>query len=476
MTVIMPDQSLTTMIMVLTMTAGTGMIMWLGELHHRAWHRQMDVHPHLHLHRRALPGVVVEYQGRGQLDHLLPHHRDGVVTVALVIFVEQSQRRIPVQYAKRMVGRRMYGGTSTYIPIKVNMAGVIPVIFASSLLALPGLVAQFNTHADGKNPAGSTGSTTTWSAVRNRSTWRSTSALIIFFTFFYVEITFNPQEVADNMKKHGGFILASGPAAPRPTTCRTSSTGSRSLGGLPRCDLAHSAHRVRPCAPTRTSRSAARHPDHCRCRSRDREARSRHSSSNATMKGSCADATAHPGPPGKETQASRVAERYGIPAISTGRSSAAISRPRPTWAKQVEAILAAGDYVPDEMTNAIVADRLHWADAAPGFLRRVPRTMGQVEALDGLLSADGLALDAVLEFSPSRPSRSWRACPRAEIEGPRRRHRGRHTPTGSRSTTTDRTLGSEVPRPGILVQVDGMGEVDEVTDRIVAALDAATGR
>ena len=67
----------------------------------------------------------------------------GLVIVALVVFVEQSQRRIPVQYAKRMVGRRMYGGTSTYIPIKVNMAGVIPVIFASSLLYLPALVAQF---------------------------------------------------------------------------------------------------------------------------------------------------------------------------------------------------------------------------------------------------------------------------------------------------------------------------------------------
>ena len=120
-----------------------------------------------------------------------------------------------VQYAKRMVGRRMYGGTSTYIPIKVNMAGVIPVIFASSLLALPGLVAQFNTHADGNNPA--------WVNWVNDNLVRGDRpiymalylALIIFFTFFYVSITFNPQEVADNMKKYGGFIP--GIRAGRPT-------------------------------------------------------------------------------------------------------------------------------------------------------------------------------------------------------------------------------------------------------------------
>src|SRR5690606_17529950 len=77
----------------------------------------------------------------------------GIITMFVVVFVEQSQRRIPVQYAKRMVGRRTYGGNNTYIPIKVNMAGVIPVIFASSLLYLPALVAQFNLPSDGSQPA-----------------------------------------------------------------------------------------------------------------------------------------------------------------------------------------------------------------------------------------------------------------------------------------------------------------------------------
>ena len=185
------------------------------------------------------------------------------------------------------------------------------------------------------------------------------------------------------------------------------------------------------------------------------------------------------GPPGagKGTQASRVAERYGIPAISTGAIFRSNIKNQTDLGRQVEAILAAGDYVPDEMTNAIVADRLHWADAQPGFLLDgYPRTMGQVEALDGFLSADGLALDAVLELTVQTEPVVARLLKRAEIEGRaddtedviRNRFAVYHKQTAP--------LAAKYRDRGILVQVDGMGEVDEVTDRIVAALDAATGR
>jgi len=133
------------------------------------------------------------------------------VILAAVVFVEQAQRRIPVQYAKRMVGRRMYGGSSTYIPLKVNQAGVIPVIFASSLLYVPTLAAQLMSPT---NPVRTwleryftTGAHPVYAAVF--------FVLIVFFTFFYVAITFNPTEVADNMKKYGGFIP--GIRAGRPT-------------------------------------------------------------------------------------------------------------------------------------------------------------------------------------------------------------------------------------------------------------------
>jgi preprotein translocase subunit SecY len=127
----------------------------------------------------------------------------GLLVMLGVIFVELSQRRIPVQYAKRMVGRRMFGGTTTYIPIKVNQAGVIPVIFASSLLYLPAMAAQFNQSSN-----------SVWVRFINNYLVRGNHPLymltffllIVFFTYFYVSITFNPQEVADNMKKYGGFI------------------------------------------------------------------------------------------------------------------------------------------------------------------------------------------------------------------------------------------------------------------------------
>jgi preprotein translocase subunit SecY len=137
----------------------------------------------------------------------------GLVLVALVVFVEQAQRRIPVQYAKRMIGRRMYGGSSTYIPLKVNQAGVIPVIFASSLLYLPALAVNL---ADANDPPG-------WARLVQDYLVRGDHpiymllyfGMIVFFTYFYVAITFNPTEVADNMKKYGGFIP--GIRAGRPT-------------------------------------------------------------------------------------------------------------------------------------------------------------------------------------------------------------------------------------------------------------------
>jgi preprotein translocase subunit SecY len=136
----------------------------------------------------------------------------GLVIVAGVIFIEQAQRRIPVQYARRMVGRKMFGGSSTYIPLKVNQAGIIPIIFASSLLYLPAMAAQFNQSSSSPvmrwiNDYLVQGDHPLYMAMY--------FLLIIFFTYFYVSITFDPHEVADNMKKYGGFIP--GIRAGRPT-------------------------------------------------------------------------------------------------------------------------------------------------------------------------------------------------------------------------------------------------------------------
>nr|WP_202501906.1 preprotein translocase subunit SecY [Streptomyces sp. SID5785] len=213
---IVPDQSIfITITMVITMTAGTCVMMWLGELiTDRGIGNGMSILMFISI-AATFPSALWAIKQQGSLaDGWIEFGTVilvGLVMVGLVVFVEQAQRRIPVQYAKRMIGRRSYGGTSTYIPLKVNQAGVIPVIFASSLLYIPALVAQF---------AGGDSSWKVWIddhlTKGNHPIYIVTYfLLIVFFAFFYVAISFNPEEVADNMKKYGGFIP--GIRAGRPT-------------------------------------------------------------------------------------------------------------------------------------------------------------------------------------------------------------------------------------------------------------------
>jgi preprotein translocase subunit SecY len=204
-------------LMVITMTAGTGMIMWLAELvTDRGIGNGMSLLIFTSIAARFPSSLGAIAQTKG-VEVLLGVIAIGVVIVLLVILVEQSQRRIPVQYAKRMVGKRTYGGQATYLPIKVNMAGVVPVIFASSLLYLPGLIAQFN----GPDKSGKIADWVIW--INNNLTKGDHPLymlmyflLIIAFTYFYVSITFNPEEVSENMKQYGGFIP--GIRAGKPTT------------------------------------------------------------------------------------------------------------------------------------------------------------------------------------------------------------------------------------------------------------------
>jgi len=210
---IIPDTSWQRIVtMIVVMTAGTSVIMWLGELiTDRGIGNGMSILIFTSI-AASFPGQLWSIKVQKGLFAFLVVLTVGVAVVAAVVFVEQAQRRIPVQYAKRMVGRQAYGGTSTYIPIKVNQAGVIPVIFASSLLYIPSLIVNF------------TNSQAAWAVWISRNLVKGDhpiyiiaySALIIFFTYFYVAITFNPDEVADNMKKYGGFIP--GIRAGRPTS------------------------------------------------------------------------------------------------------------------------------------------------------------------------------------------------------------------------------------------------------------------
>ena len=186
---------------VLTLTAGTALIMWLGELiTQRGIGNGMSI--------LIFTAIVSTLPSEGA--NILRVNKAfmfglvcflGLLIIVAVIFVEQAQRRIPVTYAKRMVGRRMYGGQSTYIPLKVNQAGVIPIIFASSLLYIPVLLSSIVNKQwlrDIVDRFASTGSHPLYILTY--------FVLIIFFAYFYNSIAFNPVDTADNMKKYGGFI------------------------------------------------------------------------------------------------------------------------------------------------------------------------------------------------------------------------------------------------------------------------------
>ncbi len=213
---ILADTSIFGMIIiVLVMTAGASLVMWFGEqITERGVGNGMSL--------LIFAGIAARLplDGKRILDS------DGglifgavcvavLVILVAVIFVEQGQRRIPVQYAKRVVGRKMYGGSSTYLPLKVNQAGVIPVIFASSLLYLPNLIAQLTGSSTAQDPSW-------WQEIIQKYLVNPGNpvyiaiyfGLIVFFTYFYVAITFNPEERADEMKKFGGFIPGYRPGKP----------------------------------------------------------------------------------------------------------------------------------------------------------------------------------------------------------------------------------------------------------------------
>jgi preprotein translocase subunit SecY len=194
--------------MVLILTAGTAMIMWLGELiTQRGIGNGMSM--------LIFTSVIAELPSQGYSIWQVGPLPFGVIfaigllTIVAVVFMEQGQRRIPVQYAKRVVGRRMTSGGSTYIPLKVNQAGVIPIIFASSVLYFPtllGSVIQWEWFRD---------------FVNNHLTRQSSPVyivvyglLVVFFAYFYTAISFNPVDTADNIRKYGGFIPGIRPGKP----------------------------------------------------------------------------------------------------------------------------------------------------------------------------------------------------------------------------------------------------------------------
>jgi len=229
---LIPNESVWNILtMIIIMTAGTGVVMWLGELiTDRGVGNGMSVLIFTSI-IATFPAALWSIRLETNVTTFLVVCAVGLAVIVGVVFVEQSQRRIPVQYAKRMVGRRMYGGSSTYIPLKINQAGIIPVIFASSILYLPILLTILNPDSSWsvwlQRAFGQTGDTAIYMVTY--------FLLVVFFTYFYVAITFNPADVADNMKKYGGFIP--GIRAGKPTEeyldyvlSRLTATGALYLG------------------------------------------------------------------------------------------------------------------------------------------------------------------------------------------------------------------------------------------------------
>ena len=198
-------------VIILTFTSGSALIMWLGEqITEHGIGNGISMILFASIISRLPTSIVTSVRNiiLGQLQWwvLVLMILGALAIIVLIVFVNDSERRIPVQYAKRVVGRKMYGGQSTHLPMKVNMSGVMPIIFAQSIASVPATIAAFTGKTDG------------WV-----STWFGTNSipyaivyflLIIFFAYFYSTIQFNPIEVANNLKKNGGYIPGFRPGKP----------------------------------------------------------------------------------------------------------------------------------------------------------------------------------------------------------------------------------------------------------------------
>jgi preprotein translocase subunit SecY len=194
-------------VIVMTLTAGCVLLMWFGELiTQRGIGNGISLMIFASIVSGLPDGIVKWWNNPDQVFKVMMPFM-GLAIIAAIVFMQEGQRRIPIQYAKRVVGRRMAGGGSTYLPLRVNMAGVIPVIFAASLMAFPPTIGELSQAPWARDVSA-------FFDYRGAPFLIGESIFIVMFTYFYTAVTFNPVEQADNLKKYGGFIPGVRPGRP----------------------------------------------------------------------------------------------------------------------------------------------------------------------------------------------------------------------------------------------------------------------
>jgi preprotein translocase subunit SecY len=192
-------------LIIITLTAGTTLLMWMGELiTKRGVGNGISLLIFASILTSAPAGVTAWYNGGPMEKLFFPLIAIGIIVA--VVYVQEGQRRIPIQYAKRMVGRRQLGGGSTYMPLRVNMAGVIPIIFAAAVMAFPPTIGQYFPQSQGFVNRHFQPSSLTYLTLE--------AVLIVVFTYFYTAVQFNPVDQADNLRKYGGYVPGIRPGPP----------------------------------------------------------------------------------------------------------------------------------------------------------------------------------------------------------------------------------------------------------------------
>jgi preprotein translocase subunit SecY len=385
----------TVMLIVVSLTAGTILLMWMGELiTQRGIGNGISLLIFASIVARLPQGFQAWWTSPDQVFRVLMPFL-AIAIVAAVVFVQEGQRRIPIQFAKRMVGTRMTGGQQSYLPLRVNMAGVIPVIFAASIMAFPPTVGQLidapwaKDLAAAFNPSGA-------------AYLIGETIFIILFTYFYTAVTFNPVDQAENLKKYGGFIPGS----------KARSSDGRVPGQDPRPP--HVSRSSVPCrdrSPTDDPDQSDQYESLLR-RNFTSHRRRRRIGYGEADGGATDDAQLRRipevmselnlillGPPGagKGTQAARLVQDFRLPWASTGdmlRSAVAEGSPLGLKAKEY---MDSGDLVPDELIIDLIVERVGQEDCADGFLLDgFPRTLPQADALAGALDGLGRKVTAAL--------------------------------------------------------------------------------